>query len=212
MNGRLGATDAPGDRRTGETVEGVILAAGRSSRTAPECKLLYRLDGQTVLRRSVGSLRRFCSHVFVVTGAHAEAVAAALRGQEGVALVHNPDFDLGMFGSVKTGLRQVQADAVFLLPGDCPFVTPEVFQALLRAEGSIAVPTFKGQDGHPVLLRRAAIEALLGDAACRSLRDFIAARETVRVPVVCPGVLVDIDTEEDFRQALRRAGDGRWAV
>ena len=36
-----------------------------------------------------------------------------LNGQAGIAFVHNPDFASGMYGSVKSGLRQTCADAVF---------------------------------------------------------------------------------------------------
>lgn len=188
--------------------EGVILAAGWSSRTAPDCKLAFRLAGETVLGKSVGSMRPFCARIYVVTGAHAETVAGILRGREGVILVHNPDFAAGMYGSVKAGLGRTRADNVFLLPGDCPFVAPNVYAALLAAEGEIVLPTWRGRAGHPVLLRRSVIPALLRDGACESLRQFIAARRPTRVEVDCPGILTDIDTAEAYRKALRQLTGG----
>ncbi len=189
-------------------IEGVILAAGRSKRTAPEWKLGFALDGQTVLERSVRSMRPFCIRIFIVTGAHAKAVGDLLRGQAGVTLVHNPDFASGMYGSVKTGLRCTDADAVFVLPGDCPFVPPEVYSALLNAQGGIAVPVWQGHAGHPVLLDRPACSELLNDDTCQTLRQFIASRQHTLVEVDCPGILMDIDTNEEYLGALRQVNGG----
>lgn len=188
--------------------EGVILAAGYSNRTAPDCKLAFRLAGRTMLERSVESMRPFCARIYVVTGGHARTVADILRGREGVLLVHNPDFAAGMYSSVKAGLRRTRADNVLLLPGDCPFVAPEVYTALLAANGEIVLPEWQGRAGHPVLLNRSVIPALLQDEACESLRQFIAAYGPVRVAVDCPGILTDIDTVEAYRMALERLTGG----
>jgi molybdenum cofactor cytidylyltransferase len=188
--------------------EGIILAAGWSGRTAPGCKLSLDLSGQTMLERSVGSMMPFCAHIYVVTGAHRETVEGILCGRAGITPVHNPDFEAGMYGSVKAGLRRTCADRVFMLPGDCPFVTAEVYAALLAAEGEIVLPTWQGRTGHPVLLQRTAVSKLLQDNTCENLRKFIEAHHPVQVAVDCPGILTDIDTMEDYRQALRQMTGG----
>jgi len=188
--------------------EGVVLAAGRSSRTAPDCKLAFMMAGKTVLERSAGSMMPFCARVFVVTGAHEAAVASILGGWEGVTLVRNPNHAEGMYSSVKAGLRRTESGAVFVLPGDCPSVTAEVYEAMLATAGGIVLPVYKGRSGHPVLLRRPAILELLGDGTYGSLREFIAARCPARVVVGCPGILADIDTKGACRRALRLLPDG----
>lgn len=189
-------------------VEGIILAAGWSGRTAPACKLAFELAGQTMLERSIGSMMPFCAHIYVVTGAHQETIEGILRGRSGITLVHNPDFAAGMYGSVKAGLKRTNANRVFLLPGDCPFVTAEVYGALLAAEGEIVLPAWQGRAGHPVLLGRSVIAALLQDDTCENLHQFTEARHPVQVAVDCPGILTDIDTMEDYRQALRQMNGG----
>ena len=183
--------------------EGVILAAGASKRTAPDCKLAFDIGGQTLLELSIRSMTPFCSQIYVVTGANEATVAGILQGREGVTLVHNPDHALGMYSSVKAGLRRTAASEVFLLPGDCPFVTVEVYTALLEAKGGIAVPVWNGHEGHPVLLRAGAIQEILEDNICESLREFIGKRRPRKVPVSCRDILRDIDTHEDYRQALQ---------
>lgn len=184
--------------------EGVILAAGWSARTAPACKLAFMMDGRTMLEKSIESMLPFCARVFVVTGAHARTVEGILRGRSGIALVYNPDFASGMYGSVKLGLRRTGAEKVFLLPGDCPFVPPEVYAALLAAQGDIRVPAWQGRAGHPVLLGRRAVGEILRDKACLSLHAFIQAHHPTRVALDCPGILQDIDTMEGYLQALGR--------
>ncbi len=192
--------------------EGVILAAGCSSRTAPDCKLALRLDGLTVLERSIGSMLPFCSHIFVVTGAHKKLVAGIVQDQEDILLVDNPDFLHGMYGSIKAGLRFTTGDRILILPGDCPFVAPEVFAALLAAEGEIVLPVWQGRAGHPVLLDRSILPSILLDDCNESLHQFISAHTHTCVPVHCAGILQDIDTKEEYRQALLQLAemnDGR---
>ncbi|MHC1787156.1 MAG: NTP transferase domain-containing protein [Christensenellales bacterium] len=186
----------------GVRVDGLVLAAGSSSRTAPAWKLALPFFGQTLLEASIGSLRPYCREVYVVTGAHAGEAREILAGQPGVTLLHNPEHAAGMYGSIKAGLRHIGGDAVLLLPGDCPFVAGEVIQALLAAPGDIVLPTWQGEPGHPVLLRRGAVLDLLRDEGARTLRQFLAARSPTLVAAGCPGILQDIDTLMDYRQAV----------
>ena len=183
--------------------EGVILAAGASERTAPDCKLAFDIGGQTLLELRIRRMAPFCDQIYVVTGFHGETVAGIPPGREGGTRVNKPHHKLGMDRSVKAGLRRTTSSEVFLLPGDCPFVTSEVYTALLETKGRIVVPVWNGHMGHPVLLRREAIQEILEDSACESLREFIGQRRPRKVPVSCKDILRDIDTREDYRQALQ---------
>ncbi len=191
--------------------EGVILAAGQSRRTAPDCKLLLPVGGGTLLGHAVAGMAQHCTRVFVVTGAHTEAVAEVLYGKANVKQVHNPGFRTGMFGSVLAGLRETAAEEVFVLPGDCPFVTGDVYAALLAARGGVVLPAWRGRAGHPVLLRRPAVSALLLGGTFGTLREFIAGYGARHVEVDCLAILDDIDTPEDYRRAALRAQGGERA-
>lgn len=184
------------------SVEGVVLAAGASSRTAPENKLALPLAGHSVLERSLQGMRPFCDHIYVVTGFFSAAVEGILKEYKDITLVYNPEYEAGMYRSVKAGIIRTHADAVFLLPGDCPFADAEVYRALLSTTGDVVVPLWRGRAGHPVLLRHPAVTALLADRNCGSLRAYISAWGPAQVEVDCPGILKDIDTQEDYRAAL----------
>ncbi|MDD2428921.1 MAG: nucleotidyltransferase family protein [Eubacteriales bacterium] len=184
-------------------VEGVVLAAGESKRTSPDCKLAFKFGEWTLLEESIVGMRPYCKRIFVVTGAHDETINRVLNGYTYVTLVHNPAYAGGMFTSVKAGLRHTLADGVFILPGDCPFAVPEVYEALLAAQGRVVIPTCYGRDGHPVLLRREAIDELLRGGKWHTLREFIATKTAMRIAVDCPGILKDIDTLDMYLQEVR---------
>jgi len=182
--------------------EGVILAAGKSSRMAGVAKMAMDLNGRTVVERTIESLHPFCSRIIVVTGFHAEAVVESAGHCAEAIFVHNPDCEKGMFSSLRLGLRHTEAERVLFLPGDCPFITREVCEKLLAAKGDIVLPAYQGKSGHPVLLSRHAIEGLLADERCESLQEYIQANGPEIIAVDLPEILWDIDTPEDYANAV----------
>ena len=182
--------------------EAVILAAGKSCRMAGESKMTMDLNGRTVLKRSVDSLNPFCSRIIVVTGFHAGAVMESAGHCREVVFVHNGDCEKGMFSSLKMGLRHTEGERVLILPGDCPFITREVCEKLLQGKRDIVLPAYQGQNGHPVLLSRRAIEGLLADDRCQSLQEYICANKAEIIAVDRPEILWDIDTPEDYAKAV----------
>ncbi len=109
----------------------VVLAAGRSSRMGTS-KPLLQVGQVTAIERVVSSLRAAgAGQVVVVTGHNPEALLPVLSRLQ-VDRAHNPDYDSGMFSSVRAGAAALSADvdAFFVLPVDCPLVTPRVLRLL----------------------------------------------------------------------------------
>ncbi|ABI68444.1 NTP transferase domain-containing protein [Syntrophomonas wolfei] len=63
------------------------------------------------------------------------------RSQD-VEIIVNSRYEDGMFSSIKTGLKQIRAERFFFLPGDCPLISPFVYQKMLGVDSEIVVPTF----------------------------------------------------------------------
>lgn len=134
----------------GMIIEGLILAAGLSSRMGRH-KLLDRIDGRSVIQRSVMTLLPICDRVSVITGHGAEAVSRDLEALEQlgkVRTVFNPDFELGMLSSFQVGIGAIernettgpQLPLVLMMPGDMPFVRSETCNYLiLTARGDVAI-------------------------------------------------------------------------
>jgi molybdenum cofactor cytidylyltransferase len=187
----------------GFMVEGLIIAAGKSRRTGDKYKMTLDFSGRTLLEISLGSMAPFCSRIIVVTGYKAQELGPVLGKYPQVQIVYNPAYEEGMFSSVKAGLREIKAEHFFFLPGDCPLVSPAVYQKLLSVDAEIVLPTYNGLPGHPVLFRQTVIAEILNNTSYGSLREFISAHKPVFVPVDCPGILKDIDTLADYREALQ---------
>lgn len=182
-------------------IEGVIAAAGKSQRTGEFNKLELDLGGKSVLARSVESMLAYCSKVYVVVGHYRDSLARLLGELHNVEIVFNPCYENGMFSSVKAGLANIKAPRFFFMPGDCPCVTADVFKQMLLIDRPIVVPRYRNQPGHPVLMHSTLIPQIL-QGPYQSLREFINDQGCVFAEVDCPGILMDIDTIEDYQRIL----------
>jgi molybdenum cofactor cytidylyltransferase len=187
-----------------------VLAAGRSTRMGGPNKLLAELGGKPLVRIAAeAALASQARPVVVVTGHQRERVEASLEGLP-VRFVHNPDFANGLSTSLKAGINALPDDiggAVVCL-GDMPQVSGALIDRLAQAldpetGALIAVPTFEGKRGNPVLWSRRffpELAALEGDVGARHLigtyRDAV-----VEVPVTGQGAFFDIDTPEALADA-----------
>ncbi|RLE17199.1 MAG: nucleotidyltransferase family protein [Acidobacteria bacterium] len=182
-----------------EAVTGLVLAAGFSSRMG-RFKAALPLKGKPLLHHPVETLLAICDRVLVVTGYMRGKVEELMRPFPTVELVHNPDFETGMFSSVKIGTAAVQTPRFLLTPGDIPFFTQETCKALLSHRGNVISPVFNGKKGHPVLLDRAVRKAILAAPADEILRNILHRFETVPINTDDEGILLDIDTETTYNR------------
>lgn len=191
----------------------IILAAGLSSRMG-RFKPLLPLGPTTVVERVTGLYRDAgIADICVVTGNRADDLARVLR-PHGVRCVVNPDYDRGMFSSLVTGVEALPADCpgFFVHPVDIPLVRRSTVAALVAAlnDGGTAVihPTFDGRGGHPPLAPAALAPAISNWTGQGGLRAFWEAHGVPmkEVAVADPAILLDLDSEEDYRRATALVG------
>jgi molybdenum cofactor cytidylyltransferase len=141
----------------------------------------------------------------VVLGA-AEDKVAPLLAKLSVETIVNTDFRSGMLSSVQCGIRALPASAraALIFLGDQPAVGRETagrVVAAYRASGrGLVFPVHAGRGGHPLLIDlkyRAEIGELCSEIG---LRELVARHpdDVFRVEIDDPGVLLDIDTPEDY--------------
>ncbi len=182
---------------TDTTPEAVVLAAGKATR-AGDFKLGWVVGEDPVLVRCVRNLQPFCSQVVVVTGYRPDRIEHLLDGMEDVQIVHNPDFEQGMFTSVRTGLKATRADQILLTPGDIPLVSSDVVWKILNQQTDVAIPSYLGRKGHPVMMRGSVRDAVLAAPPQTTLKHVLERFHPIVVPVACEGILLDIDTIADY--------------
>lgn len=183
-----------------DQVEGIVLAGGLSKR-AQAFKLTLDLYGKTVIENCIESMYQVCDRIIVVGGYRFEEVANVVKHYNKIELVFNEHYHHGMFSSVKRGLSSLKGTRFFLTPGDYPAIATETYINMLHIEAPIVIPSHRNELGHPVLMKSYLKEEILTPARgvnYISLRDFIAEKGFVTLEVMDQGIVLDIDTSEDY--------------
>jgi molybdenum cofactor cytidylyltransferase len=193
-------------------ISGLILAAGTSSRMGQPKQLLpFRgtilLDWVMAQAESASAL----DEVIVVLGRAAEEIQPRLHSTRARVIV-NPVFTEGCSGSYKAGMATIdpRAEAVMVLLGDQPGVDSAVIDHVAQdwrtQGGRIALTSYRGRQGHPMVFARALFEQLhqlSGDKAAWKILD--AHPDWVRDVAVDHAFPDDVDTQRDYEALLRQA-------
>lgn len=179
----------------------IVLAAGESKRFGG-FKLLADYCGEPLVVRAIRSaVAADVGPVYVVVGHRAEELRAAVKSAGlDVYFVHNPWYRLGLSASLKAALIAAPFFKSYVIAlGDMPLVRPETYKELLAHidKADVVYPTFRGARGNPVAISRRVLPYALwieGDVGIRAVLDRVKA---LGVEVEDPGVLIDVDREED---------------
>lgn len=177
--------------------QGIILAAGKASRIGSN-KMLLKHRGRFLIEHAIASMRPNVSKIIIVTGYYHDSIQAMFEQDSFIKVVKNELYELGMFSSIKAGLAYIDDD-VYILPGDCPFVSEQTYEVLLQTNGDFSVPSYKRRHGHPVLIQKPLIKLLKEEPITSTLKIFRDRVGFSSVPVLDEGILIDIDTLEDVR-------------
>jgi molybdenum cofactor cytidylyltransferase len=189
-------------------ISGLVLGAGASSRFG-QPKQLLPFRGGTLLGWVINQAERATGldEIVVVLGRAADEIREKV--DFGAAkVVENPVFGEGCASSYRAGVGALdpRSDAIMILLGDQPGVEPETINRMADewrlGDGQIALASYQGRKGHPMLFARPLFDKLVGlhgDKAAWKLVD--ANSDLVRViPFDFPAP-EDINTLEDFRRA-----------
>lgn len=182
-------------------VDGIVLAAGLSSRMG-KYKMSLEIGNKTVIESCIEPMYDLCSKIIVIGGYNYDTILKILKPYKKVKIVLNSHYMDGMFSSIKTALMEVTEERFFLTPGDYAGIKKEIYEEMLKSKENIVVPTYRGQTGHPILINSKLIDKILNDSNCKSLRDFVKRSNFTTVEVQDEGVLMDIDTIEDYKKLL----------
>lgn len=176
--------------------QGIILAAGYSTR-AKINKLLFQTNDKPLISHAIEGMSPHVDKIFVVTGFYHEDISLVIKHYPNVEIIHNINFDKGMFSSILAGVKCISED-FFILPGDCPFVSFETYEKLLKGSKDICVPSYLNRKGHPIFIKIKLKEALLNEPVSSNLKDFRNRYDYEIIKTDDKHVLVDLDTIDDF--------------
>ena len=187
---------------------GLLLAGGRGSRfdsSGHLDKLLARVQGQAVCSRAAQTLTRVCPDSVAVLPPGKPELLRLLE-QSGCKPLVTEATRLGMGHSIAVGAARIFEKhgmrPVVLALADMPHVKPETIQALIARLGedplSVVAPTFRQRRGHPVVFGAGHLAALAQLAGDRGAFPILQQYPPQLLEVDDPGVLQDIDTQDDL--------------
>ena len=190
---------------------GILLAAGESKRMEGAFKPLLKWGTRTVVGECVHQMSRAkIDEIFVVLGHRELDIRQRLAGT-GVQYVINKNFQQGMFSSVKSGWAQISSstDATLIALVDQPMIPTALINKLINAyyeqsEKRIAVLSYEGKHGHPIIMSREFEDELMlmANDAPYGLKTLLDRHrdDILEVEVDNPAILEDIDSPADYER------------
>jgi molybdenum cofactor cytidylyltransferase len=184
----------------------VVLAAGRGSRfRGLHHKLVQTLGASTVLATTISNALATQMPVLVVTTEPlAETVGRHVATRDMVVLppAGSPAAQaLGMGYSIAAGVAaRSDASGWLILPADMPMVQTSTLRQVAAELDShaIAYAQHRGLRGHPVGFSAELYSELVMLTGDEGARRLLARYPAMGVEVDDPGVLLDVDTEDDL--------------
>jgi len=177
----------------------------------PNADMMADMTADTMLSRTLRHALETRLRVVVVTSAAlAPAVRKLIATQD---VVEMPEIDgrgrpslVGMGHSIAAGVSATgDADGWLIVPADMPLMRPASMLAVADAieHFAVAYAQYRGRRGHPVGFSAELYSELVDLQGDEGARRLLARYPSQAVDVDDPGVLVDIDTEDDLARVLK---------
>ena len=186
-------------------ISAILLAAGQSKRMNGENKLTKKFLGIPLIKHSIKNiLASSVDELIVVLGYQKEIIEKLIDKNEKIKFFFNKDFESGMASSIKTGLDNLseKTEAFFICLGDMPMVGHDIYNQLIKSKDSkeIIVPTYKGQQGNPVLFDKSMKEKVLdirGDVGAKKILGLNKAT-VLNLEINNQSIVKSFNTQGDF--------------
>lgn len=180
-------------------IAGLVLA-GEGTRFGAEPKLLAELDRRPLLEHAI---RAQCAvpeleRVVIVLGAYADRLLERVEFLRAEPVVCG-QWREGQAASLRCGVEALDgADKIVVTLGDQPLMTPELIARFAREQpGTRAV--YGGAPGHPVVLGREHVRAVLALSGDRGARDLLRGGEEIECGAAAGNAPArDVDTPQDL--------------
>ena len=186
-------------------ISAILLTAGQSKRMNGENKLSKEIQGIPLIKHSVKNiLASSIDELIVVLGYQKETIEKLVNKNEKIKFVFNKDFESGIASSIKTGLDNLseKTESFFICLGDMPMVNSNIYNQLIKSinKREIIVPTYKGQQGNPVLFAKSMKEIIInisGDIGAKKILE-LNKDKILNLEINDQCVTKDFNTQDSF--------------
>ncbi len=173
----------------------------------PKQLLLYQ--GRSLLKHTIESaIASVCKPIIVVLGANAEQIRSEVN-QPSVQIVENPQWNLGMSTSIRSGILALandseSIDAAVITVCDQPFISAEIVNGLVSAhystKKSIVASQYAETLGVPALFSRKFFSELAELNETMGAKHLIKKYRAQVFAFPFPQGKIDIDTPREYEQ------------
>ena len=187
-------------------ISAILLAAGQSKRMDGENKLAKEIQGVPLIKHSVKNiLASSVDELIIVLGYQKEIIEKLIDKNEKIKFVFNKNFESGMASSIKTGLNNLseKTESFFISLGDMPMVSHNIYNQIIKFKDNkeIIVPTYKGQQGNPVLFNKSMKEKVIdisGDIGAKKILELNKAK-ILNLEIDDKSITKGFDTQDNFK-------------
>ena len=191
-------------------ISAILLAAGQSKRMRGENKLTKKIQSVPLIKHSIKNiLASSINELIIVLGYQKEIIEKLIDKHEKVKFIFNKDFESGMASSIKVGINHLSdnSESFFICLADMPMVSSNIYDFLIKSKNQkdILVPTYKGQQGNPILFNKSMKEKIMsidGDAGAKKILE-LNKDKILNLEINDQGVAKGFNTQIDF-DSLKR--------
>ena len=184
----------------------MILAAGEGRRIGGN-KALRQINGKSFLEAVIVPMLNIAlDPLIVVIGTNAPLKTILINLNVNFEI--NDNWQSGQFSSLKAGMTALPKNipGVMISLVDHPKVKSETYKLLchifMENSKKIILPIYNGRRGHPIIIPRVLIDEILKAPDDSNLKEIIWQHTGLVLEQLVddPGILQDIDTEEDLKK------------
>lgn len=195
---------------------GAVITAAGNHHSANGFSPMLPIGHTTVIRKIIVTLKQCgVDPIVVITGQDAKEVEKHISKLRVICLRNEEYENSQMFDSVGMGLRYIEdlCDRILILPPKFPLLLPETIKTIMKCNGKASCPVYDGRRGHPVMIHKELIPALLSYRGERGLGGALRQEKVdglmQEIPVNDKGIIEAVETHHD---AVRYPAVGQTVV